>query len=420
MSDELERRWDDAVETAWREFRQRLADRASNMVEGDSLVIEVADDVNGGAAPYCQVLAGPGVLRVEAASSAYLAEHLELDDAQEQALVALDFCPPETEVWHEGETNFQADLEQREADRAAVMVVRAMREVYAVVHPAWLSAEGLEPTFTPQDREASADPDQPVSPRSVEEVRAAIDLAIAGLYDDAPEWDEDGDLPLPTERCTVWAVVSNAAPRVLLHCTLVGVVHDLAATMVEVNRLNRAEFGLTFFVADEKRVAVTREIGLDVVVPSALRAEIDRLVGNADEWAQSLFELGEKAEKRSIPPKPSRFTTAWSVMVELEKEQRGSVGPATMARVYENDTGLLLKAICINEQRRREMRGKVREAQKGGRSRTERTALARVEYLRELTGRMRAALRLIVDAPVRTVQLDQLSLFDEDECGTGR
>jgi hypothetical protein len=40
--------------------------------------------------------------------------------------------------------------------------------------------------------------------------------------------------------------------------------------------------------------------------------------------------------------------------------------------------------------------------------------------MRELTARMRAALRLIVDAPVRKVQLDQLSLFDEDECGTGR
>jgi hypothetical protein len=33
---------------------------------------------------------------------------------------------------------------------------------------------------------------------------------------------------------------------------------------------------------------------------------------------------------------------------------------------------------------------------------------------------MRAALRLLVDAPVRKVQLDQLALFDEDEAGTGR
>jgi predicted RNA-binding protein Jag len=76
--------------------------------------------------------------------------------------------------------------------------------------------------------------------------------------------------------------------------------------------------------------------------------------------------------------------------------------------------------VRINEQRRREMRAKARAARDEGRSKSEQVARARQEYLRELTARMRAALRLIVDAPVRKVQLDQLALFDEDECGTGR
>ncbi|PUA82456.1 TY-Chap domain-containing protein [Nocardioides currus] len=419
MSNELERRWDDAVETAWREFRQRLADRMFEMAEDDSLVVEVTDEVVGGSAPYCQVLAGPGVLRVEAVSNEYLAEQFELDAEQERALVALDFCPPEVTEWGNVETNFHVDVEQREADRVAVMVVRALREVYAVVHPAWLAADGLEPTFTPAEA-PPVEVDRPVSPTSVAEVQAAIDLAIAGMYAEAPEWDEDDDLPLPTERCTVWAVVSSKGPRVLLHCTLIDGIENLDAVMAEVNRLNRAEFGLTFFVADEQRVAVTREIGLDAVVPSSLRAEIDRLVGKVDEWAAAMEEVAATERKRAIPPKPTRFTTAWSVMVELEREERGSVGPATLVRIFENDTGLLIKAIRINEQRRREMRLKLRDAQKGGHRRTEKLARARVDYLRELTARMRAALRLIVDAPVRKVQLDQLALFDEDDCGTGR
>ena len=66
------------------------------------------------------------------------------------------------------------------------------------------------------------------------------------------------------------------------------------------------------------------------------------------------------------------------------------------------------------------MRAKARTARQEGRERAEQVARARQDYLRELTARMRAALRLIVDAPVRKVQLDQLALFDEDECGTGR
>ncbi len=108
-------------------------------------------------------------------------------------------------------------------------------------------------------------------------------------------------------------------------------------------------------------------------------------------------------------------------MAELEREQRGSVGPAAMVRIFGNDTGLLLKAIRITEQRRRDMRTKARSAR-------ERRAAVRRRSWRGLAtttcatsrSRMRAGLRLMVDAPVRKVQVDQLALFDEDEAGTTR
>lgn len=107
-------------------------------------------------------------------------------------------------------------------------------------------------------------------------------------------------------------------------------------------------------------------------------------------------------------------------MAELEREERGSVGPAAMVRIFGNDTGLLLKAIRITEKRRREVRTRAREAQVQGQRTREKAARARHDYLRDLTKRMRAGLRLMVDAPVRKVQLDQLALFDEDEAGTIR
>ena len=47
-------------------------------------------------------------------------------------------------------------------------------------------------------------------------------------------------------------------------------------------------------------------------------------------------------------------------MAELERDDRGSVGPAAMVRIYGNDTGLLLKAIRITEKRRRETRTRMR------------------------------------------------------------
>ncbi len=376
-----------------------------------------------GAGPYCRVLAGDGELRVEAVSSLYLADELALDDEQESALGRLGFRRPEAVVWSEGETNFWADVPQREADRAAVMMVRALREVYAVVHPVWLDAEGLEPERVGVGTEPveAVAPDAPVTPRSVEEVREAVDLAVADLYDAAPEWDEDGDLPLVTEHNVVWVSVNNNTPRVLLHCCLVGDVADTAGALEEVNRRNQTEFGLTF-VLREGRISVTREVGVDVMTPQALRAEAERLLDQVDQWATELAErLTTKPQQRAARrERASRFGTAYAVMVELERAERESVDPATLARVFHHDTGLLLKAIRITEQRRREVRGKARRAREEGRARDELVARRRHDYLRGLTARMRAALRLVVDAPVRKVQLDQLALFDEDEAGTTR
>jgi hypothetical protein len=179
------------------------------------------------------------------------------------------------------------------------------------------------------------------------------------------------------------------------------------------------------------QITVYRELDATALVPAQLRLEIERLTGQVDGWASDLVtRVGgrcmderttrQPADATGRPPALGRFATAYGVMVELEREQRGSVGPAMMARIFENDTGLLLKAVRINEQRRREMRARARTARQEGRDRAEQVARARQDYLRELTARMRAALRLIVDAPVRKVQLDQLALFDEDECGTGR
>jgi hypothetical protein len=384
MGDELERRWDSQVETAWRVFRQRLADRLAEL-ERDSVVIDT--DPHDMAAPWCEVTLTGGVLWV-------------------QVLV-------------NGEEGLTTQLEPREVDRAAVMVVQELRETYGVLHPAFLAADGLEPRLSTAEP-AEPQPDQPMSPTSIEDVRAAVDLAIAGIYDDAPQWDDDGDLPLPTEQCLLWVVVSKTAPRVLLSCVLLDDVANERAALTEVNLLNRKELGLTFNVHD-RRIAVMREIGLDVVVPSALRVEIERLLGSVDEWSRDLAARVRTGDD-SVPDerRNGRFGTAYAVMVELERAQRGSVGPGTMARVFDHDTGLLLKAIRITEQRRREVRAKARRARDEGRRRDEQVARARQEYMRELTSRMRAALRLIVDAPVRKVQLDQLALFDEDEAGTGR
>lgn len=425
MVDESERRWDDAVENAWREFRQRLADHVAAMGSDGSIIVEMPQVLEDGASPYCQVGVGDGDLRVEAVSNVYLAGECRLDETQEVSLERMGFRRPETDDWEEGETNFWADMEQREADRAAVMVVDALREVYGVLHPVYLDAQGLEPEgavrpLPPKPRRKEVDLNEAMQPSSVDDVRAVIDLAVADICDGTPEWDDDGDLGLWTEENVVWVSVNGQAPRVLLSCMLLDDVDATESALVEINRLNRAEWGLTFTL-HERRISVTRELGLGVAVPLAVQAEILRLLSQVDGWAR---DLAERVRPRSSTPAKDRasgrFATAYAVMAELEREQRGSVGPAAMVRIYGNDTGLLLKAIRITEQRRRDARTKAREARDQGQRAKEKMIRARHDYLRDLAARMRAGLRLMVDGPVRKVQVDQLALFDEDEAGTNR
>ena len=158
-------------------------------------------------------------------------------------------------------------------------------------------------------------------------------------------------------------------------------------------------------------------------MPLAVQGEIQRLLSQVDGWARDLAERGphrRRAVAASDRPS-SRFATAYAVMAELEREQRGSVGPAAMARIFGNDTGLLLKAIRITEQRRRDMRTKARSARDEGRAHARRSWRGRGTTTSATWPRACApALRLMVDAPVRKVQVDQLALFDEDEAGTGR
>lgn len=421
MAEENGRRWDDAVETAWREFRQRLADHVAAMAEGDSIVVEVVDDEAEGTTPYCQVAAGDGDLRIEAVSNVYLGAQFLLDDPQQLLLIELGWNWPETDDWSEGETNFWVDLETRDADRAAVMMVRALREVYGVLHPVYLDAGGLQPQpMAAEDSASEPDLDEPIWAASVSDVHRLIDLAVADIYGGAPEWDDDGDLPLPTEDHLVWVSVNKAAPRVLLSCLLLDDVDDPQSALAEINRLNRTEWGLTFSLT-ERRISVTRELWVGVAVPDAVQGEIQRLLTQVDGWARDLAERVRTAAEATTKGRANGpFATAYAVMAELEREQRGSVGPAAMARIYGNDTGLLLKAIRITERRRRDMRNRARSARDEGSRTQEKLARARHDYLRDLAARMRAALRLIVDAPVRKVQLDQLALFDEDEAGTNR
>ncbi|WP_110183042.1 type III secretion system chaperone [Nocardioides solisilvae] len=440
MGEELVRRWDDAVETAWRELRQRVADRLAGMDE--DMIVGLATWEEPGVAtgeivPLCDATLAGDVLRVEVNSNHYLPDDRQLDDAQQRALIALGYHPPAATDPAEGETCFWVDLERREADRAAVMLVRAVREVHGLPHPVYLETMGLEEdeaVSVSRGRGGDEGPDlhRPIFPRDVDELRAGVELAVGELYAVMPDWDEDGDLPLATAHGRVWVFVSPQRPRVLLHCWLVDEVEDTTRALLEVNMLNAREAGLTFAFR-EGGIAVSRELDLTALVPAVLKQELERLLSQVDQWGSDLVaRLGGRrldddvvqpapaGPSRRIPPRPpaqtSQYRTAYGVMLELEKQERGSVSPTTILRIFGRDQEMLLEATREVDAQVRRWKRRKRTAVEKGDTAGESLAGARIAMFRDLRHRLRQALRLTVETPQRKVPHDQLALFDEDEC----
>ena len=215
MSGELERRWDDAVETAWREFRQRLADPSPGWGRTSRSSSRCRTRSRVGPRPTARWLAAT-VVRVEAVSNVYLAAEYELDEAAGVPSVARVPATRGPQDWAEVEQLLGRPRAARGGPRGRDDRAGAARGVRRAA-PVYLDADGLEPEGAVRHLRRSRGPASPTrttpSNRVGRRGAGIIDLAVAGLRR-APEWDDDGDLPLPTERGLVWVTVPDA-PRML-------------------------------------------------------------------------------------------------------------------------------------------------------------------------------------------------------------
>ena len=111
----------------WRVFARRLA-RYLDWMHGDrTMVLQVAvDEPADGAAPYVQFAElGPGMIRAEVSSNTYLAAEHRLDDGRQFLLRRMG--------WQlEPGGNWFIHVEQARTDEVAELVVRVLREVFAV------------------------------------------------------------------------------------------------------------------------------------------------------------------------------------------------------------------------------------------------------------------------------------------------
>ena len=246
---------DRTTREAWRRFRLRLADHVAGMEDDDVLVVEVpwaVGDEADGRAPYVQFRAwGKGMVRAEVAGNDYLDESVRIDHAGEARIRDLGWQAPTVGGHAEaeaGSAGYFVDVERAGADRLAAMTTDVLRDVFAVLHPEFLRADGLQvgPVAV---QEPSPEP-AATTPRDSEHLRALVDAALVPFLGDEPDHDEDGDVPVACGSAVVFVRVLDEIPMLHLFSLVVAGVDDAERAAFEVAVLNREQAFLKYVLWD--------------------------------------------------------------------------------------------------------------------------------------------------------------------------
>lgn len=427
---------------AWSRFQARLADHLAELGDDDTLVIdtEVADDDLPGAAPYVQ-FAGFGdgtMVRGEVSSNSYLAEPFELDEARIDKLTELGWTLPTVgpgEPEGQGSANFFVDLPLNEADRLAVMAVKALREVFGVAHPAFLDASGLgaepdEPALTTADGDDLVPADEPlaVMPESAEHLGDLVDDALTPLFGSTPEKDSDGDIPVPWGSSLVFVRVDEDVPIIQLFSIVVEGVDDLERAAFEVGVLNRDDRFIKFLLVED-RVIARVHLPAWPFVPEHLRSMLTGMSAKIDEIDEDLVARIGGRRAFDSPPEDEDETddeggasgvhgrsrrretarvsvaqpaavsddTALMTLLELDADASGAVDPELAAGVCRFDQDLVVRLLGETERQEVAWREARDRALLDGDGDEAAACDHEMEAWERTTALLRRALRLVVE-----------------------
>ncbi len=276
---------DRSVSRAWKGFQARLADYLVGMTDDDSLVINVVagEEPEEGASPYVQFAGfGEDHLRGEVSGNGCLSEEHQLDPGRVEALGRQGWAEPDDSL------NHSVDVLTSDGDRLAVMAVRALRDVFDVPHPAFLStfdeddAERLGLTGAPVEGEPEDDEPLAIVPESAEHLQQLVDEALTPVFGHVPVKDEDGDIPVPYNSTLVFVRVYQDEPLIDIFGAVVTDVTDLEAARIEAQILNRDVKFIKFVVSGD-HVLAQLQIPSYPFVPQVLRHMLHFMSSALDE-----------------------------------------------------------------------------------------------------------------------------------------
>ena len=258
---------------------------------------------------------GDELVRCEVSSNECLAAEHRLDHLGSGTLTSLGWstptCERDDDDHGEGSANFYIDVERTEADRLAVMAVKALRDVFGVAHPVFLSSENLaeedEPApnlGVPTSRtESGPDPEEPIAvvPNDREHLQALVDDALTPFFGHLPEHDEDDDIPVVSGSGLVFVRVLEHAPAIQMFSALACDVRDLERAGFEVAVLNR-DLRFIKFVLVEDRVMAYLYLPVLPFVSQHLRTMLALMAETVDEVDDDL--VARIGGRRAFDPTP--------------------------------------------------------------------------------------------------------------------
>ncbi len=366
---------DRSTARAWSEFQARLGDHLSAMQNDDILVLAVdstMSDDEDGAAPYVQFCAIDGdMVRSEVSSNEYLDNRYALDAGARDVLTELGWSPPtgkrDVEEGDSGSANFCLELDRGSADRLAVMTVKALRDVFGVAHPAFLSAKSSGDGEAPDLGipspvvESAVEVDEPLAvlPESVDHLRALVDAALTPVFGHGPKHDSDGDIPVVAGSALLFIRVLDDAPAVEIFSTIVRGITDLDAAAAVVTDLNNGIRMIKFVLIDDVIIAVAHVAALPFA-PLQLRGVLDYMSRVADGVDDGLVTRlgGRRAFEEESATEPASEDDDESndlppellTLLHLDPSGDSAVEPDLAASVCNYDRDVVLRLLKISSQ----------------------------------------------------------------------
>ncbi|MCW2814198.1 MAG: hypothetical protein JWN84_1653 [Nocardioides sp.] len=345
------------ADAAWTAFRQRLADHLATMVDGAELVVSYVDLTDSDLPPYVDVLSADGGLVLTAASDAFLPDESPLTVEQVDLLVGLGWLPPDVDVDRQG---FELEVPQREADRAAVLLVRTLSEVHGVPHPAFLDAEGLEingpivaVATEPGASDEAESPDDAaahafVMPMTVTHLEELVEAALGAVFPDVRH-DEEGDIPLRSGHSVLFVRVRHDRPAVELFAHVVLRPTDPDRLPLELGLLNRDQELWRFHALDD-RVVMSYELVTTPFAAQQLLHVVHRFLADVDDVAADL--VARVGGRRFLEAVRARRTSPAPVVDDelpivglLELCHLGRPRTRAVAELFDHDRSAIIRQI---------------------------------------------------------------------------